>query len=110
MLHGISSPHLWYILAHAHINHFKYAINPTHPGSIPVSGGHYGNVSAEILLDDVVCEGSESSLLMCGHAGLGVHNCNPETELAGVRCGGMIQLSDLCKCCCYPYAHMFEMT
>ena len=42
-----------------------------------------------ILLDNVVCTGSESNLVQCGHNPVGTHNCDV-TETAGVRCGGVL--------------------
>ena len=39
-------------------------------------------------LDNVVCNGSEVSLLDCMHFGLGVHNCT-RFERAGVICPGV---------------------
>ena len=57
-------------------------------GSIPVHGGVFSNGSGSILLDELSCAGSESSLLECGHNPVGVHDCS-HSEDAGVRCGGV---------------------
>ena len=47
-----------------------------------------------IILDNVVCTGSESNLVQCGHNPVGTHNCDL-LETAGVRCGG-VQYVDEC--------------
>ena len=63
------------------------------------SGGSISNYS--ILLDNVVCTGSESNLVQCGHNPVGTHNCDV-TETAGVRCGGVLfimQFVSLLLCC-----------
>ncbi|XP_052784595.1 uncharacterized protein LOC128220288 [Mya arenaria] len=49
--------------------------------------GRYGPGSdrLEILFDDVDCDGTESSIVKCGHPGLGINNC-AHGEDAGVVC------------------------
>ncbi|XP_052224226.1 neurotrypsin-like [Dreissena polymorpha] len=46
---------------------------------------HFGQGSSDILLDDVQCDGSETSVMSCRHSGVGIHNCD-HTEDAGVIC------------------------
>ena len=44
-------------------------------GGIPVPRGFFGVGSNRIHLDDLQCNGTETSLLSCSHAGLGNHDC-----------------------------------
>ena len=53
--------------------------------SVPVRGAEFGSGNQSILLDDVICQGNESSLLECNYTG--THNCD-HSEDAGVRCNG----------------------
>ncbi len=48
-------------------------------------GSHFGRGTGPILLDDLRCDGNESSLFSCPHNGVGSHNCG-HFEDAGVRC------------------------
>ena len=69
-----------------------YFLLPSGTRSVPLKGSFFHadseNASSEdIFLDDIVCNGSESSLLECSHNNIGVHNCD-HSEDAGVRCQG----------------------
>ncbi|MBN3307605.1 L3BPB protein, partial [Amia calva] len=48
-------------------------------------GGVFGAGSGQILLDDMECKGTESSLALCAFKGWGISDCQ-HTEDAGVRC------------------------
>ena len=54
------------------------------PTSAP-GNAHFGQGSLRILLDDVSCTGSETSLASCSHLGVGSHNCG-HSEDASVWC------------------------
>ena len=59
-----------------------------YPGVVEaMSSAAFGQGEGEIILDDVVCQGSESSLAECSHSGYLVDNCG-HNEDAGVRCLG----------------------
>ena len=47
----------------------------------------YGEGTGSILLDDVNCLGTESSIWQCSANPLGIHDCG-HSEDAGVVCGG----------------------
>ena len=54
--------------------------------SYPVKKSKYGGFTGPILLDNLMCEGHENSLLDCvASDNIGVHNCE-HSEDAGVRC------------------------
>ena len=54
----------------------------------------FGSGNGGIWLDDVQCQGNESSILNCWHRGLGVNNCG-HSEDASVICSS--------KSHCLPY-------
>jgi len=56
--------------------------------SVPVSRAAYGSGIGSIFLDDLLCEGTESSLLECPTRNVSLHNCD-HSEDAGVQCEGI---------------------
>ena len=59
--------------------------------AVAFHSGFFGEGNGPIWLDDVLCVGTESSLLSCFHNELGNHNC-VHYEDAGVRCRGNLKL------------------
>uniref|UniRef100_A0A672Y827 Soluble scavenger receptor cysteine-rich domain-containing protein SSC5D n=1 Tax=Sphaeramia orbicularis TaxID=375764 RepID=A0A672Y827_9TELE len=49
---------------------------------------HFGQGSGVIWLNNVLCGGTESTLMDCQHQGFGIHNCGHQDD-AGVVCKHM---------------------
>ena len=57
-------------------------------GSLPVRRGEFGEGNGSILLDNLLCNGYEDSLLDCvSSEDVGSHDCT-HSEDAGVKCEG----------------------
>ena len=59
--------------------------------------GRYGEGNGSILLDDLVCTGSEDSLLDCVDTGDIRSNDCDHSEDAGVRCEGTYDYTYICQ-------------
>ncbi|KAM3623818.1 uncharacterized protein V6R79_015879 [Siganus canaliculatus] len=55
-------------------------------------GAAFGQGSGPIWLDDLLCNGNESSLSHCNHSGIGIHDCS-HSEDASVICGALSNLT-----------------
>ena len=49
----------------------------------------FGQGTGSIVLDDLACTGTETSLFLCSHNGLNSHNCG-HSEDVGVTCIGKV--------------------
>ncbi|XP_071157151.1 scavenger receptor cysteine-rich domain-containing protein DMBT1-like [Mytilus edulis] len=54
-------------------------------GAVGYSHSPYGQGTGQILLDDVHCIGTETTMLNCNHSAIGTSNCK-HTEDVGVKC------------------------
>ena len=63
----------------------------------------YGEGTGQIWLDDVACRGYETSLLSCGHQGIGQHNCGHGEDASVVCYNG--RYIDISNPCCFVYLH-----
>ena len=55
-----------------------------------------GASSQRIWLDDVTCSWSESRLIDCSHAGIGIENCNHGEDVGIVCSNGKLNWDDSC--------------
>ena len=69
--------------------------NDSCTGAQALQNAAFGQGNDPILLDNVVCTGSESHLANCSHRGIGIHSCN-HFEDAGVRCIGEYAIKLYC--------------
>ena len=53
--------------------------------AVSYSNAYFGEGTGTIELDDVSCDGSESTLLSCTHSTIGYSDCH-HYEDAGVKC------------------------
>ncbi|XP_072169529.1 uncharacterized protein [Diadema setosum] len=79
------------------------------------SQAEFGPGTGPILLDNLMCRGSEISIFTCPHEGIGVHNCGHHED-AGVVCsndtahGSLVPVPSTEKVCpesCQQNAHTF---
>ena len=56
----------------------------------------FGASSQRIWLDDVACSGSESRLIDCSHAGIGIENCNHGEDVGIVCSNGELNWDGSC--------------
>ena len=72
-----------------HIIFFINSFITCNIGSIPVLRSGLGSPpNRSIILDNIVCTGTEENLSECDHNGVGVNNCD-RSEEAGVECEGI---------------------
>ena len=64
---------------------YDKALEASHNAKYGTGSGNFGFGTPKMILDDVNCKGSETSLADCQHSGFKDHNCKPN-EAAGAAC------------------------
>ena len=77
----------------------------------PYYSAYFGQGSGSILLDNVTCIGSESTLANCGHLGVGITRTCSHSNDAGVSCSiggsnGYVHMYIVCVVCVYAYVYV----
>ena len=63
-----------------------------------ITGTSFGGGSGPIWLDDLDCNGNESSILNCSHKAFGVNNCGHDEDVAIQCMSGQVFLSTCIIC------------
>ncbi|KAI8517811.1 hypothetical protein Bbelb_038280 [Branchiostoma belcheri] len=72
-------------------------------------GAYFGKGMGPIYMEDLQCDGTESSLFNCSHKGWRVHNCWHGDDV-GVVCGFARALLTSCRCTAHPHSHYYWHT
>ena len=57
-------------------------------GAVFIGDSFFGAGNGAIFLDDVICSGSESTILQCSHLNIGHNNCAHREDVS-VHCSGI---------------------
>ena len=66
-------------------------------GASVVSTSVFGPGSGPVVLDDIVCSGTEQELLECAHAGIGNHICGRAVFRGLIQSEHEFDVAILCK-------------
>ena len=85
--------HSYYSVLYLPLSSIKYLVHAVYLhcisiciGATSFSDAHFGQGSGDILLNNVDCSGTESSLLECSHPGIGAIGSCSHGDDAGVNC------------------------